>query len=396
MARRFTLDFLKTEAASGLVLAAAALAAILLANSPWREAYFGFVKSPFTLQVGSWEETKSVLKWTKDGLMAVFFFVVGLEIKYEILRGELSSPRKLATPVFAALGGMLVPALIFVAFNLGDGGELRGWPIPTATDIAFALAALAIAAPRLPASLRVFLLTLAIADDLGAVLLIAVLFSAEIDLAALAGAGVGLALLAWFGRWKGDPTLLFALVFLGVWALTLMSGVNTSLAGVAAALTVPVAGHRHGEEGQLKQYMEALHPYVAYAVLPFFAFVAAGFAFDAFPEGGLLAPLPLGIVAGLVIGKPLGVLGATALAVALKLGHRPSGSTWLQILGVAMLCGVGFSMSLFIGGLAFDDGAAASQVQLGVIAGSVLSVLAGAITLRLAQPPVPKTANADF
>lgn len=396
MTRRFTLDFLKTEAASGLVLAAAALAAILLANSPWREAYFGFVKSPFTLQVGSWEETKSVLKWTKDGLMAVFFFVVGLEIKYEILRGELSSPRKLATPVFAALGGMLVPALIFLAFNFGEGGELRGWPIPTATDIAFALAALAIAAPRLPASLRVFLLTLAIADDLGAVLLIAVLFSSQIDVAALACAGLGLGVLAWIGRWKTDPTLLFALVFLGVWAFTLMSGVNTSLAGVAAALTVPIAGARPGEHGQLKRYMEALHPYVAYGVLPFFAFVAAGFAFDAFPAGGLLAPLPLGIAAGLVLGKPLGVLGATALVVSLKLGRRPSGSTWLQILGVSMLCGVGFTMSLFIGGLAFHDGAAASQVQLGVIAGSVLSVLAGAITLRLAQPPVPKMANADF
>ncbi len=396
MTRRFTLDFLKTEAASGLVLAAAALAAILLANSPWREAYFGFVKSPFTLQVGSWEETKSVLKWTKDGLMAVFFFVVGLEIKYEILRGELSSPRKLATPVFAALGGMVVPALIFLAFNFGEGGELRGWPIPTATDIAFALAALAIAAPRLPASLRVFLLTLAIADDLGAVLLIAVLFSSQIDVAALACAGLGLGVLVWIGRWKTDPTLLFALVFLGVWAFTLMSGVNTSLAGVAAALTVPIAGARPGEHGQLKRYMEALHPYVAYGVLPFFAFVAAGFAFDAFPAGGLLAPLPLGIAAGLVLGKPLGVLGATALVVSLKLGRRPSGSTWLQILGVSMLCGVGFTMSLFIGGLAFHDGAAASQVQLGVVAGSVLSVLAGAITLRLAQPPVPKTANADF
>ena len=396
MTRRFTLDFLKTEAASGLVLAAAALAAILLANSPWREAYFGFVKSPFTLQVGSWEETKSVLKWTKDGLMAVFFFVVGLEIKYEILRGELSSPRKLATPVFAALGGMVVPALIFLAFNFGEGGELRGWPIPTATDIAFALAALAIAAPRLPASLRVFLLTLAIADDLGAVLLIAVLFSSQIDVAALACAGLGLGVLVWIGRWKTDPTLLFALVFLGVWAFTLMSGVNTSLAGVAAALTVPIAGARPGEHGQLKRYMEALHPYVAYGVLPFFAFVAAGFAFDAFPAGGLLAPLPLGIAAGLVLGQPLGVLGATALVVSLKLGRRPSGSTWLQILGVSMLCGVGFTMSLFIGGLAFHDGAAASQVQLGVVAGSVLSVLAGAITLRLAQPPVPKTANADF
>ena len=386
MTRRFTLDFLKTEAASGLVLALAALASIVLANSPLRDGYFGFVKSPFTVQLGGWEETKSVLKWTKDGLMAVFFFVVGLEIKYEILKGELSNPRKLATPVFAALGGMLVPALIFLAFNLGGDGSPRGWPIPTATDIAFALAALAVAAPRIPPSLRVFLLTLAIADDLGAVVLIALLFSAQIDLAALAGAGVGLAVLAWIGRWKADPTLLFALVFLAVWVLTLRSGVNTSLAGVAAALTVPINGHRPGEHGQLKRYMEALHPYVAYGVLPFFAFVAAGFAFDAFPAEGLLAPLPLGIVAGLVIGKPLGVLGATALACALKLGHRPSGSTWLQILGVSMLCGVGFTMSLFIGGLAFHDGVAASQVQLGVVAGSLLSVLAGVITLRFAQP----------
>ncbi|MFZ4606174.1 MAG: Na+/H+ antiporter NhaA [Caulobacter sp.] len=396
MTRRFTLDFLKTEAASGLVLAFAALAAIALANSPLREAYFGFVKSPFTLQLGGWEETKSVLKWTKDGLMAVFFFVVGLEIKYEVLKGELSNPRKLATPVFAALGGMLVPALVFLAFNLGDGGSPRGWPIPTATDIAFALAALAIAAPRLPASLRIFLLTLAIADDLGAVALIAILFSAQIDLAALAGAGAGLAVLVWIGRWKADPTVLFALVFLAVWAFTLKSGVNTSLAGVAAAMTVPVSGHRPGEHGQLKRYMEALHPYVAYGVLPFFAFVAAGFAFDAFPAGGLLAPLPLGIAAGLVLGKPVGVLGATALVCALKLGHRPSGATWTQILGVSMLCGVGFTMSLFIGGLAFHDGAAASQVQLGVVAGSLISALAGVLTLRLAQPSVSKRANAAF
>ncbi len=396
MARRFTLDFLKTEAASGLVLALAALAALVLANSPLREAYFAFVKSPLTLQIGGWEETKSVLKWTKDGLMAVFFFVVGLEIKYEVLRGELSDPRKLATPVLAAVGGMLVPALIFLAFNLGDGGSPRGWPIPTATDIAFALAALAMAAPRLPASLRVFLLTLAIADDLGAVALIAVLFSNHIDLAALAAAAAGLAVMAWIGRWKSDPTVLFALMFLAVWAFTLKSGVNTSLAGVAAALTVPIGGMKEGGNGQLKRYMHALHPYVAYGVLPFFAFVAAGFAFDAFPAGGLLSPLPLGIAAGLLLGKPLGVLGATALASALKLGQRPTGSTWLQLLGVSMLCGVGFTMSLFIGGLAFHDGAAAAQVQLGVVAGSVLSVLVGVITLRFAQPPVPIQANADF
>ena len=394
MIRRFTLDFLKTEAASGLVLALAALVALLLANSPWREAYFGFVRAPLTLHLGDWIETKSILKWTKDGLMAVFFFIVGLEIKYEILRGELSDRRKLATPVLAALGGMLVPALIFLAFNLGDGGSPRGWPIPTATDIAFALAALAIAAPRLPASLRVFLLTLAIADDLGAVALIALLFSSDLDLVALLGAGVGLLVMVRMARWKRYSAVIFALVFLVVWAFTLMSGVNTSLAGVAAALTVPIGAP--GEDGRLKRYMHALHPYVAYGVLPFFAFVAAGFAFDAFPAGGLLAPLPLGITAGLVLGKPLGVLGAAALASALKLGDRPTGSTWLQLLGVSMLCGVGFTMSLFIGGLAFHDGAVAAQVQLGVVTGSLLSVLLGVITLRLAQPGVPKLANEVF
>jgi len=395
MTRKFTLAFLKTEAASGLVLAFAALAAIVLANSPLREAYFGFVKAPLTLQVGGWEETRTVLKWTKDGLMAVFFFIVGLEIKYEILRGELSDPRKLATPVLAAIGGMLGPALVFTAFNLGPDGVLHGWAIPTATDIAFALAALAIAAPRLPPALRVFLLTLAIADDLGAVVLIAVLFSSHIDLAALACAGVGLAVLAWFGSWRRDPTLLFGLVFVIIWAFMLKSGVNTSLAGVAAALAVPI-GRPTGEHGRLKRYMEGLHPYVAYGVLPFFAFVAAGFALDAFPAGGLLAPLPLGIAAGLVIGKPLGVLGALALATALKLGQRPTDSTWLQLLGVSMLCGVGFTMSLFIGGLAFPDGAAVAPVQLGVVCGSFLAALLGMVTLFFAQPPVPKLANAAF
>jgi NhaA family Na+:H+ antiporter len=389
MSRKLTLDFLKTEAASGLILASSALVAILLANSPWRESYFAFVHSPFTLQAGGFEETKSVLKWTKDGLMAVFFFVVGLEIKYEILKGELSNPRKLAMPVFAAVGGMVAPALVFLAFNLGEGGHPNGWPIPTATDIAFALAALAIAAPRAPPALRVFLLTLAIADDLGAVMLIAILFTSDINLPALAGALTGLAFMVWIGRLKQVPPLLFAAAFLVVWAFTLKSGVNTSLAGVAAALTVPIKPRRDGGEGVLKHYMEALHPYVAYGILPFFAFVAAGFSFSAFPAEGILAPLPLGIAMGLLLGKPIGVFGAAFLASALKLGQRPSGSTWLQLFGVSMLCGVGFTMSLFIGGLAFHDTATASEVQLGVVAGSLLSVLAGVLTLKLAARARP-------
>ncbi len=391
MARRLTLDFLKTEAASGLILATAAVVAVILANSPWRDAYFAFVKAPFTIQFGAFEETKSVLKWTKDGLMAVFFFTVGMEIKYEILRGELSNMRKLAMPVFAAIGGMVVPALVYLAFNLGEGGSPTGWPIPAATDIAFALAALAIAAPKAPTSLRVFLLTLAIADDLGAVALIAILFTSDLNLLSLAGAAAGLGVLAWMGRWKSIPPLLFAAVFLVVWMFTLESGVNTSLAGVAAALTVPIAPRRPGEEGVLKHYMHALHPYVAYGILPFFAFVAAGFSFDSFGGGGgLLAPLPLGILAGLALGKPIGVFGAAFLTAKLKLGQPPSGAGWLELLGVSMLCGVGFTMSLFIGGLAFPAGNATAEVQLGVIAGSILSVLLGVLTLKLAEFRQPR------
>jgi NhaA family Na+:H+ antiporter len=384
--RKLTLDFLKTEAASGSVLALAAVAAVVLANSPWADGYFGLVHAQHTLSIGGFEETRSTLKWIKDGLMAVFFFVVGLEIKYEVMRGELSSPRKLALPVLAAIGGMAAPALVFLAFNVGDGGAPRGWPIPTATDIAFALAALAIAAPRLPASLRIFLLTLAIADDLGAVALIALLFSAQISLPALAGAAVVLALMALLGRTRRGSPLLYAILFVAVWAFTLKSGINTSLAGVAAALTVPIGPRRPGEEGMVKHFLEGLHPYVAYGVLPVFAFAAAGFSFSAMQASDVLAPLPLGIAMGLVLGKPIGVMAASALAVMLGLGQRPSGATWLEMFGVSLLCGVGFTMSLFIGGLAFaDSGETASQVQLGVIAGSVLSILAGALVLRIAQ-----------
>jgi len=386
MARKLTLDILKTEAASGSVLAFAAVAAVVLANSPWAESYFGFVHAKHTLQIGGFVETLSTLKWIKEGLMAIFFFVVGLEIKYEVLRGELSSFKKVALPVLAAVGGMAAPALVFLAFNLGDGGVPRGWPIPTATDIAFALAALAIAAPRLPSSLRIFLLTLAIADDLGAVALIALLFSAELNLAAIAGAGVTLGLMALMGRTRRGTPLLYGLFFLAVWAFTLKSGVNTSLAGVAAAMTVPIGANRPGEEGLVKHFLEGMHPYVAYGVLPIFAFAAAGFSFATMEFGHMLAPLPLGVAMGLLLGKPIGVMAAAGLAVMLRLGHLPSGTTWLELFGISLLCGVGFTMSLFIGGLAFPDGGeTAAQVQLGVIGGSILSIVAGAVVLRIAQ-----------
>lgn len=390
MARRLTLDFLKTESASGLILAATAAAAILLANSPWAASYYAFIDATFTIQVGAFRETHSVLDWVKEGLMAVFFFVVGLEIKYEILRGELANPRRLVLPIVAAVGGMVVPAAIYLALNAGPAGAAQGWPIPTATDIAFAIAALAIAGPRLPPTLRVFLLTLAIVDDLGAVALIGLVFSEGLQLAALGGALVSLALMALLGRWRSAPYLFYALGFLLVWAFTLKSGISTSVAGVAAAMTIPIEPRKPHRPGVLEDFMESLHPYVAFLILPLFAFSAAGFSLEGMTLAELASPVTLGIALGLFVGKQLGVFGATAAVIGLKLARRPTGATWAELYGVSLLCGVGFTMSLFIGALAFPEGDAAAQVRLGVLMGSVLSAAAGMTVLAWAhrrRPP---------
>ncbi len=387
MSRRPTLEFLKTEAASGLILVVAAAAAIIAANSPLADRYAAFVAHPLTIQIGAFHETKPVLKWVKEGLMAIFFFVVGLEIKYEILRGELSNPRRLALPVLGALGGMIAPALVYLAFNMGPGGAPHGWATPTATDIAFALAALAVAGPKLPPSLRVFLLTLAIADDLGAVALIGILFTSQINIWALGAAVSALALMALMGRWKNAPYLFYAVLFAIVWGFTLESGINTSLAGVAAAMTVPIGARRHGQAGVLADFMRSLHPYVAYLILPLFAFVAAGFSFKGLSIGQLFGPIPLGVALGLFIGKQIGVFGLSALAIGLKLARKPTGARWAELYGVSLLCGVGFTMSLFIGGLAFPPGDTAAQagVRLGVVAGSLLSTLVGMAVLAACQ-----------
>ncbi len=387
MARRLTLDFLKTETASGIILTSAALLAVILANSPWSDAYFSFIKHEIPIQIGSFYEVKPVYRWIKEGLMAIFFFVVGLEIKHEILRGELSNPRRLALPVLAAVGGMVAPALIYLLINAGAGGSPQGWPTPTATDIAFALAALAVAGPRLPSALRIFLLTLAIADDLGAVALIAILFTSDVNMYALAGAGASIGLMALMSQWKSAPYLFYAACFALAWAFCLKSGVNTSLAGVAAAMTVPIDPRKPGHEGPLKHFMESLHPYVAYLILPLFAFAAAGFSFAGLSLSALLNPVPLGIALGLFVGKQIGVFGFAALAIGLKLARRPTGAKWLELYGVSLLCGIGFTMSLFIGGLAFDpnDAIAQTEVRMGVIAGSILSTLVGMGVLAYAQ-----------
>jgi len=387
MARRSTLAFLQTEAGSGLLLVAAAFAAIVWANTPWGHTYFSFTNHLVTVQVGGFLERMSIKDWVKHGLMAVFFFVVGLEIKHEVRRGELSSPRRLVLPLLAALGGMVAPALIYLAINLHAGGQPAGWPAPTATDIAFALAVLAVAAPRLPPALRMLLLAVAMVDDLVAVGVIAVFFSEQVNLFALGGAVSALALMALLGRWRDAPLFFYAVLAVVVWAFTLRSGINTSIAGVAAAMTIPSEPRRPGRPDLTHYFMESLHPYVAYLILPLFAFAAAGFAFRDASIGAISSPVALGVAAGLFLGKQLGVFGAMSLAIGLKLARRPTGARWQELHGVALLCGVGFTMSLFIGGLALHpgDAAAQSQVRLGAVAGSALSGLLGMAVLRAGE-----------
>ena len=400
MARKITLDFLKTEAASGVVLGLAAVAALVVANSPLAGSYFAWLKSEHVLQVGPLMLQLTISEWIKEGLMAVFFLVVGLEIKYEILKGELSDPRKLATPVLAAAGGMIAPALVYLAVTGSLGGRLGGWPVPLATDIAFALAVFAVAARGLPSSLRVFLLTLAIVDDLGAIALIAVLFSSSVQWIPVLWIAALLALGALFTSRRRVAAPFWVLGFGMVWYLTVLSGLSTSLTAVAFAMIVPVVDRHDDGQSPLKEAMHDLHPYVAYLVLPLFAFAKAGVSFAGLSLEQAFAPLVLGIALGLFLGKQVGVFGMAWLATALKLGRRPTRATWAELYGVSLLCGVGFTMSLFIGALAFPgaiDSPEQVEVKLGVLAGSFLSAATGAAVLvaagRRRKKLSPKTAD---
>jgi NhaA family Na+:H+ antiporter len=386
LALRGTLDFLKTEAGGGVALAAGALAALVWANSPFAPAYFGLIESRFTIQIGGFAETLSLGDWVRDGLMSVFFFVVGLEIKQEVLKGELSSLRKLALPAGAALGGLVVPALVYLALNARTGGAPHGWPTGAASDMAFALAALAMVGRRLPDSLRLFFLTVAIAGAIGAVALIAVLFTAPVHPWALVGAALTLAALIGLSEWKEAPFLFRVVGFLVLGAFCLRSGVSTCLAGVASALTVPIGPRRPDQEGVLKHFMESVHPYVAFVVLPLYAFTAAGIPLAGHALADLSSPITLGVAAGLVLGKQAGVLGAAWLMIRTGLARRPTGTTWLELWGVALLCGIGFSMSLYIAALAFPDagGLARGEASLGAMIGSLVSGAAAIAVLGLA------------
>lgn len=387
MARKLTLDFLKTEAASGAALALAAAAALIVANSPWSADYFAWLKSYHIVQIGPIRLEETISNWIKEGLMAVFFLVVGLEIKYEIVRGELSDPRKLATPVLAALGGMAGPAAVYLLLSGAIGAPHQGWPIPLATDIAFALAIFGFVGRGLPSSLRVFLLTLAIVDDLGAIALIAILFSEGANWTPLLWALGLLAVGGVIAHRIRIPTPFWALGFAAVWYLTVLSGLSTSLTAVAFAMIVPISPRLEDGQSPLKEAIHDLHPWNAFLVLPLFAFAKAGVSFAGLSLEQALAPLVIAIALGLFFGKQIGVFGAAWIASALKIGARPTDASWLQVYGVSLLCGVGFTMSLFIGVLAFPgavDSPEQVEVKLGVIGGSILSAVAAAVVLGLA------------
>jgi len=376
--RRPTLDYLRTESGSGLVLAAAAVAALGLANSRLGADYLAWLALPVPVRVGDFSETLTVAGWVRALLMPIFFLVLGMELKFEVLRGELSNPRRLALPALAAGGGLIVPAAIYLALNQGQHGDPDSWAAGCATDGAAALAALAIAGSRLPQPLHVLIMSVALADNLIAVTLAGLLDERALDADMLIGAGVVLALLAALSRWRRAPFLFYAAGFVAVWGFTLKSGLDPALAGVACAFTVPIGTRRPGQPSMLKYFMDSLHPYVAFAVLPLFVFTAAGFPHRAVRLADLAGPAPLGVLLALAIGKPLGVFGLPLAAAVLRFARKPIGVTWLQIFGAALLCGTGFTTSYFLAGM---GGPAGPPIQLAILLGSAAATLAGVAVL---------------
>ncbi len=387
--KRSLSQFIQSQSLGGVVLALAAALALVISNSPWAAAYNAFRDWPGELRLGGdWLVlSKTLLHWVNDLWMAVFFFLVGLEIKRELLKGELASRSQALLPAGAALGGMLVPALIYIAINWNDRVALRGWAIPAATDIAFALGILVLLGSRVPASLKVFLTAVAIIDDLGAILIIAFFYTENLSLTALAGAGAGTAGLALLNRRRVMAIGPYVLVGLVIWVCVYKSGIHATLAGVVTALAIPLSDERGGSP--LERAEHALHPWVAFAVLPVFAFTNAGVSLQGVTLSTLAQPVPLGIAAGLLLGKAIGVFGASWLLIKLGGARLPAGATTRQFFGVCVLCGVGFTMSLFIGGLAFEGQGAGyeTQLKIGVLGGSLLAaVLGSALLLRGGKP----------
>ena len=385
-------QFVHSQSVGGVVLALAALVALAVSNSTWRDGYAQFLQIPGELRLGgNWLVlSKPLLVWVNDLWMAVFFFLAGLEIKRELLEGELASLKQALLPAGAALGGMVVPALIYAAINWGDPVALRGWGIPMATGIAFALGILVLIGSRVPASLKLFLTAVAIIDDLGAILVIAFFYTADLSPLMLLGAAAGGVVLLGLNRLRVMAVGPYVLVGLVIWVFVLKSGIHATLAGVVTALAIPLSDGKGGSP--LNKAEHALHPWVAYAVLPALAFVNAGVSLQGVTLQTLLQPVPLGIAAGLVAGKALGVFGASWMLIRFAGARLPTQSSWGQFFGVCVLCGVGFTMSLFIGSLAFEgaDAMYEAQVKLGVLLGSLVSGVLGTVFLLMKQADKPQ------
>jgi len=388
-------EFLRLESAGGILLMIATGVALVFANTGAQGLYQAFLDTPVEIRIGAFMLGKPLILWINDGLMAVFFFLVGLEIKREVAEGELSDPAQLTLPALAAAGGMAAPAVIYWFFNRHDPVALQGWAIPAATDIAFALGVLALLGRRVPQSLKVFLLTLAILDDLGAIIIIAIFYTENLSLSSLAVAGGALALLAILNLRHVTAIPAYILVGLVLWVAVLKSGVHATLAGVALALFIPIRPREAGGKSPLRALEHDLHPAVAYAILPLFAFANAGVSFEGMALVDAFDPLPFGIELGLVVGKAIGVFGMSALAIGTRMARMPEGASWTSLLGVSILCGIGFTMSLFIANLAFGASSPRHAVSavIGVLVGSACAAVLGYLLLRFTLAPRPHEAS---
>jgi NhaA family Na+:H+ antiporter len=379
-------QFLRMEASGGIVLIAAAVVALLMANTSLSDLYLDFLNSPVSFSVGGVGLDKPLLLWVNDGLMAIFFLMVGLEVKRELLEGALSSREQALFPAIAALGGMIVPALIYLSFNGADEVARQGWAIPAATDIAFALGVMALLGSRVPTSLKVFLLALAIIDDLGAIVIIAAFFSHDVSVTALMLSVLAIAALAWL-NWRG-VTRLTPYVILGIflWVCILKSGIHATLAGVILGFLIPL--RTEGKTSPARCVEHGIHPWVAWLILPLFAFTNAGVSLQGVSGEGVMSLLPMGIAAGLLFGKPIGIMLFCWVSMKLKITRLPPGVRFSQIAAVSVLCGIGFTMSIFLASLAFGDADASMMIyaKIGILLGSVLSAVMGYLLLSRALP----------
>ncbi|MFH2040189.1 MAG: Na+/H+ antiporter NhaA [Chloroflexota bacterium] len=383
--RSFLTDFIKLESAGGIILMFTAALALLLANSPLQSYYNLFLDTPVNLQVGSLSIAKPLLLWVNDGLMAVFFFVIGLELKRELVEGELSDKRSIILPGVGAIGGMLVPALIYIYFNYEDPVAMKGWAIPAATDIAFALGILSLLGSKVPKAIKLFLTSIAIFDDLGAILIIAFFYTAKISLVALLVVACCIPVLLILNRRGTESKSIFLLIGIVMWVAMLKSGIHATLTGVIVAMFIPIRSNSKPDYSPLKELEHDLHPIVAFIVLPIFAFANAGISIRNVGVEQIFHAVPIGIALGLFLGKQFGIFGMSWLFIKLKLTRLPAELSWASMYGTAVLCGVGFTMSLFIGSLAFEETGMNLffDERLGIILGSLLSGIFGYLVLGL-------------